>query len=209
MFAAIADAPRPPRESMRKEARRLNPAGFSVGKVADVTLLSKKLCASRRAVAGPQGSRRPAGESDFGTGCVDRGNGRKSKEDEQVGLIIAPSAGDGRWPRSSNWEFTRSSKRTRAAFQVRFCDHATRIMRTGYGFQIVAMSQTRLGRVLIKSVAASRPPDACFSPNSGAGADIAALRLRANNRSAGRFAGNLFPRVRLGTSNLNSFCQLL
>ena len=31
----------------------------------------------------------------------------------------------------------------------------------------------------------------------------------ANNRSAGRFAGNLFPRVRLGTSNLNSFCQLL
>src|SRR5712664_2126939 len=26
---------------------------------------------------------------------------------------------------------------------------------------------------------------------------------------AGRFAGNLFPRVRLGTSNLNSFCQLL
>ena len=23
------------------------------------------------------------------------------------------------------------------------------------------------------------------------------------------FAGNLFPRVRLGTSNLNSFCQLL
>jgi len=33
--------------------------------------------------------------------------------------------------------------------------------------------------------------------------------LRANNRSAGQFAGNLFPRVRLGTSNLNSFCQLL
>jgi hypothetical protein len=31
----------------------------------------------------------------------------------------------------------------------------------------------------------------------------------ANNRSAGRFAGNLFPRVRLGTSTLNSFCQLL
>jgi hypothetical protein len=27
--------------------------------------------------------------------------------------------------------------------------------------------------------------------------------------TAGRFAGNLFPRVRLGTSNLNSFCQLL
>jgi len=33
--------------------------------------------------------------------------------------------------------------------------------------------------------------------------------VRADNRSAGRFAGNLFRRVRLGTSNLNSFCQLL
>ena len=31
----------------------------------------------------------------------------------------------------------------------------------------------------------------------------------ANNRGAGRFAGDVFPRVRLGTSNSNSFCQLL
>jgi hypothetical protein len=37
--------------------------------------------------------------------------------------------------------------------------------------------------VLIKSVAASRPPDVCFSPHSGAGADIAALRLRATSGS--------------------------
>src|SRR5882724_8946647 len=33
----------------------------------------------------------------------------------------------------------------KAAFHVRFRDHAARIMRTRYGFQIVAMWETRLG----------------------------------------------------------------
>src|ERR1700686_3368230 len=75
-------------KSCVRKARRLNPAGFSVGKVIDVTLLSKKLCASRRAVAGPQGGRRPLGESDPGTGGVDRGNGCQSDEDEKGGLRI-------------------------------------------------------------------------------------------------------------------------
>src|ERR1700688_810158 len=85
---------KPPREVTRTETRRLNPAGFSVGKVVDVTLLSKKLCASRRAVAGPQGSRRPAGESHPGTGRVDRGHRCQSEEDEQVGLTKGwPSGG--------------------------------------------------------------------------------------------------------------------
>jgi hypothetical protein len=48
---------------MRREARRLNPAGFSVGEVIDVTILSQKLCASRRAIAGRQGSCRPAAKA--------------------------------------------------------------------------------------------------------------------------------------------------
>jgi hypothetical protein len=37
-------------------ARRLNPAGFSVGKATDVIVLRQKLRASRRAISGRQGS---------------------------------------------------------------------------------------------------------------------------------------------------------
>src|SRR5260221_448794 len=48
-----------------------------------------------------------------------------------------------------------------------------------------------------------------FAPKTRHRSMQSACPKRANNRSAGRFAGNLFPRVRLGTSNLNSFCQLL
>jgi hypothetical protein len=36
-------------------------------------------------------------------------------------------------------------ERNKAAFHARFRDHAARIMRTRYGFQIVAMWETRLG----------------------------------------------------------------
>jgi hypothetical protein len=48
-----------------------------------------------------------------------------------------------------------------------------------------------------------------YPPITGHSRRPSACLKSANNRSAGRFAGNLFPRVRLGTSNLNSFCQLL
>ncbi len=84
-------APIASREYCVAKARRLNPAGFSwgfLGKVHDVTVVSKELCTSSRAIAGRQGSCRPSGESDIGIGRGDRGNRRKSKEDEQVGLTL-------------------------------------------------------------------------------------------------------------------------
>ena len=36
-------------------------------------------------------------------------------------------------------------EKNKAAFHARFRDHAARIMRTKYGFQIVAMWETKLG----------------------------------------------------------------
>jgi len=82
---------RAPRDVTRNEAHRLNPVGFSVkGHVADVTILSQKLCASGRKVPGREGSRRPARESDFGVGRIDRSHRRAGKEDQQVGWMTGP-----------------------------------------------------------------------------------------------------------------------
>jgi hypothetical protein len=68
---------------MRKGTHRLNPVGFSVGKVADVTIFSQKLRTSG-AIAGREGSNRSSGKSDIGIGGVDRSHRREGQEDEQV-----------------------------------------------------------------------------------------------------------------------------
>src|SRR5215203_3669087 len=74
---------------MRRETHRLNPVGFSLGRVlADVIVISQELCAARRTMSGRQGSHGPAGEGDPGVGGIDRSDRRKSKEDEQVGLSL-------------------------------------------------------------------------------------------------------------------------
>src|SRR4051812_13911304 len=94
MLAAIAVGRQEPLARMMcKVARRLDPAGVSVGKVADVTLLSQELRAARRTVAGSQGGRRPPGKSDPGAGGLDRGNRRQGEEDQQVGLMALASVG--------------------------------------------------------------------------------------------------------------------
>jgi hypothetical protein len=61
-----------------------------------------------------------------------------------------------------------------------------------------------VGCVLMKSVAASRPSDVCFSPNSGAGADLAALRFRANSgRGRLRLSRRLSNRMRYSSLELH------
>ena len=58
-----------PQEPLEKMRRLIGE--FFKRKGTDVTVFSQKLCASRRAVAGPEGSRGLAGESDPGTGGID------------------------------------------------------------------------------------------------------------------------------------------
>jgi hypothetical protein len=79
---------------MRKETHRLNPVGFFRGKglFTDVTILSQELCASRRAIFGREGSRRPSCESDSGIGGIDRSHRREGKEHQQVRLMTPKEA---------------------------------------------------------------------------------------------------------------------
>src|SRR3979490_2460998 len=88
MFGVIADGSYGGlRDVMRKETRRINPAGFSVGKVTDVTVLSQKLRASRRTISGRQRSCRAGEKGDSGIGGIDRSHRRESEEDEQARVI--------------------------------------------------------------------------------------------------------------------------
>src|SRR5580692_7079114 len=66
---------------------------LSVGKVADVALLSQELRASRRTFAGREGSHRAAVEGDPGIGGLDRGHRCKTEADQQIkGLTQNPQA---------------------------------------------------------------------------------------------------------------------